>query len=109
MCKICTVLLHVAFLHVCIGRWACAIGTCKIISYSGTIHLKYKCPSHEPLLHVFCTMTENMTNENASFHSSDQDILASKEAESQNSNKYAVFYCNDRFLLAIYSEDRMSY
>jgi len=54
-------------------------------------------------------MTKNMTNENASFHSSDQDILASKEAESQNSDKYAVFYCNDRFLLAIYSEDRMSY
>jgi len=34
MCKICTVLLHVAVLHVLVGRLARAIGTCEKLSQS---------------------------------------------------------------------------
>jgi len=34
MCKICTILLHVAFLHVLDGRWARASGTCELLSES---------------------------------------------------------------------------
>jgi len=34
MCKICTVLLHVAFLHVLHGRWARASGTCELLNES---------------------------------------------------------------------------
>jgi len=34
MCKICTILLHAAVLHVLIGHLARAIGTCKKLSQS---------------------------------------------------------------------------
>ena len=40
MCKICTVLLHVAFLHDLVDHWARLVGTCEKLSESRRIHSK---------------------------------------------------------------------
>jgi len=63
MCKICTVLLHVAFLHGLVDRWARAIGTCEKLSESRRIHSRQKCLLHVTFLRVFRTTTKNVTNE----------------------------------------------
>jgi len=64
MCKICTVLLHVAFLHAVVGRWARAIGTCDKLSELHTINAWLKRPLHVPFSRDLSTMTKNTGKEN---------------------------------------------